>query len=227
MKRLSTFWLLGLLLISANQYQSPASAGSLSVTRISPRALDGRPSIVYAEWIGKNLVVSGEGFSEGATVLINGQAVTTKSGVAPTVVLIAKKARKRIPTEQEITVQVENPNGDRSDEISFYSGITISKSYSNETIRLRVGDIFLLYLTTGDPAAIKWSVGILGPNATIITQLSEPAPIPRSQGFFRVTGPGQFELQAIGSLQCPPLPAQACSTTGANDARFSVTIVVE
>jgi hypothetical protein len=228
MKRLLTAGLLGLFLLNGGQPQFATTRNPLAANRVSSEARVDGPSIVYLEWFGKNLVVLGEGFADGATVLINGQRVKTRNdGVSPTVVLIAKKARKKILRAQEITVQVENPNGEKSNEVPFYSGITIPSGTGNEPIRLHVDDVFLLYLTVGDPAAVKWSVGILGPDPTIVTQLSEPPPIPRSQGFFRVNKPGQFDLQAVGSPQCPPLPPTACTIAGASDKRFQVTIIVE
>lgn len=226
MKRFFTFLLLGLFLVSGGQPQFNSTASSVGGSLMSNQVPGTGPTILYLYWSGKNLVVIGEGFSEGATVLINGERMKTRNG--DVTILIAKKARKKIPRAQEITVQVENPNGERSNEVPFYSGITITYADTGpEPVHLHVDDVFLLYLTVGDPAAIKWSVGILGPDPTIVTQLLEPPPIPGSQGFFRVNKPGQFDLQAVGSPQCPPLPLTACTTAGASDRRFQATIIVE
>jgi hypothetical protein len=226
MKRLLTFVLLGLFLVSVGPPQLNSTASSLGGDPISTKVSGTGPTILYLEWSGKNLVVIGDDFSEGATVLINGERMNTRN--ADVTMLIAKKARKKIPRAQEITVQVENQNGEKSNEVPFYSGITITfGDQGPEPIRLHIGDVFLLYLTLGDPAAIKWSVGILGPDPTIIIQLLEPPPIPGSQGFFRVNEPGRFDIQAEGSPQCPPLPSTACTIAGASDKRFQVTIIVE
>jgi hypothetical protein len=66
------------------------------------------PRITFVEISGKNLVVIGENFDEGALVLINGVAQRTRSDPAlPTKMLIAKKAVNNIPVGL-VTIQVRN-----------------------------------------------------------------------------------------------------------------------
>jgi dienelactone hydrolase len=76
------------------------------------------PFIFSASVSGKRLIVLGEGFQQGALILLNGEEQKTKNdGLNPTTILIAKKAGKRIAAGQAVTLQVKNP--DRSTSPAF------------------------------------------------------------------------------------------------------------
>jgi TolB protein len=74
--------------------------------------------ITSASVTGKKLFVGGENFDPGAVILLNGEEQITKNdGDNPKTVLIGKKAGKKIQSGDKL--QVRNPNGSRSQEITF------------------------------------------------------------------------------------------------------------
>jgi acetyl esterase/lipase len=76
--------------------------------------------IIGASLSGKKLAVSGEGFKDGAVILLNGVPQKTRNdGQDPRTRLIAKKAGKKIAPGQTVMLQVENPDGSRSEQFSF------------------------------------------------------------------------------------------------------------
>jgi hypothetical protein len=97
-----------------------------------------RPSTIYASnrlgkrptgmpWIsalyleGKRLTIRGEYFDAGAKVLLNGEEQTTKNyGAEPARVLIAKKAGKMVERDPSTIIQVRNPDGKLSQEVTFF-----------------------------------------------------------------------------------------------------------
>ncbi|HJQ69483.1 MAG TPA: hypothetical protein VKA70_10940 [Blastocatellia bacterium] len=62
---------------------------------------------------GKHLHVFGQGFKDGAALLVNGveQANTNNDVANPTTVIITKKGVKKLPKGQSVTLQVRNPDG--------------------------------------------------------------------------------------------------------------------
>ena len=69
---------------------------------------------------GKDLLVTGEGFDKGATILINGEAQETRNDdVAPSAILISPKAGKKIGRGQSVNIQVRNSVGTTSEAVSF------------------------------------------------------------------------------------------------------------
>jgi hypothetical protein len=78
------------------------------------------PIISGAELRGKNLVVTGSGFDDGAKVLINGQPNKTRSdNQSPTATLIAKKGGLQIDPGQGVVIRVQNSSGALSNEFDF------------------------------------------------------------------------------------------------------------
>jgi hypothetical protein len=85
------------------------------IARIDPNATPNRPVLIQALISGKNLIVFGQNFDIGAVLLINDDATKTRNGDPdPSQILIAKKAAKGIDPGQTVQLQVENPNGKRS-----------------------------------------------------------------------------------------------------------------
>jgi beta-glucanase (GH16 family) len=66
---------------------------------------------------GKNIIVSGEGFQKGSTILLGGETRTAKFSSQTR--LIGKKLAKSIPRGQTVTIQVRNPDGSLSNEVSL------------------------------------------------------------------------------------------------------------
>ncbi len=79
------------------------------------------PRISGATVQGKKLIVIGGNFSEGATLFMNGarQKKTTNSEDTPTTTLIAAKSGKSVARGSTVILQVQNPDGTRSNEYFF------------------------------------------------------------------------------------------------------------
>jgi hypothetical protein len=202
---------------------------STAAYRSSQDASAIRPVILYAQWIGKNLDVEGANFGDGATVLVDGQRLkTVNADNFPSSFLFAKKAKKKVPRNQAITLQVQNPDGETSDPFPFYSGFLLTMDDSGTVLHLNVGDRFLLFLPPhGEPATVGWGVGIGGLDPTAMKLSTNDLPIPRAQGFFEAVHPGQFTISAEAGPLCPPLPPEQCAPRGANFDRFDLVVVVE
>jgi hypothetical protein len=82
--------------------------------------IDLGPKISSATVDGKNLIVSGENFEEGAVILVDGEDQRTlNSDQEFTSSLLGKKAAKRIAPGQTFTLRVRNPDGVLSPEFIF------------------------------------------------------------------------------------------------------------
>jgi hypothetical protein len=69
---------------------------------------------------GKRLTVFGNGFDNGAKILVNGQEQkTTNDEQSPTTILSSPKAAKRIPQGQTTVIQVRNADGKLSNPLNF------------------------------------------------------------------------------------------------------------
>jgi hypothetical protein len=79
------------------------------------------PEIVRAAVSGKQLIVYGGNFDDGAKILLNGerQKKTANDGQIPGAVLIAKKAGKSVASGQTITLQVQNIDGKLSPAFTY------------------------------------------------------------------------------------------------------------
>ena len=78
------------------------------------------PRIAGVTVSGKNLIVAGEGFDRGAVILIDGVEQRTRNEEAnPATILIGKKAAKNIAPGQQVSLQVRNADGLRSETFSF------------------------------------------------------------------------------------------------------------
>ena len=92
-----------------------AGARDIFITKIDPKATPNRPVLVQAFISGKNLILFGQNFDAGAVLLINDVPTKTRNGDPdPSQVLIAKKAAKGIGAGQTVQLQIENPDGKRS-----------------------------------------------------------------------------------------------------------------
>jgi hypothetical protein len=76
--------------------------------------------ITGASVSGKKLFVFGENFDSGAVILLNGQKQKTENdGQNQTTALIGRKAGKKIPHGQPVTLTVKNRDGRVSEPFSF------------------------------------------------------------------------------------------------------------
>src|SRR5262249_21889913 len=77
------------------------------------------PVVSSAAFNGKNVTVAGENFSKGATILMNGVPQRTIQDAGNPGALIGKKLVKKITPGQTVTLQVQNPDGTVSNEVSL------------------------------------------------------------------------------------------------------------
>ncbi|MFY9573293.1 MAG: SBBP repeat-containing protein [Blastocatellia bacterium] len=90
------------------------------IAKIDPNATSDRPVLLQATVSGKHLLVFGLGFDAGAVLRINDEPTKTRNeDPAPTQILFAKKAAKRIAPGQTVQLQIENANGKRSNLLFF------------------------------------------------------------------------------------------------------------
>lgn len=69
---------------------------------------------------GRRLTVFGNGFDNGAKILVNGQEQKTLNDEqSPTTILSGPKAAKRIPQGQTTVIRVRNADGKLSNQLSF------------------------------------------------------------------------------------------------------------
>lgn len=229
MKRTLLLMILGFSVVSASLYQFSVP-GSLAQGTFA-EAASGAPTVLYAQWMGKNLRVEGENFSDGARVLVDGEELKSASDETyPSNFVFAKKAKKKIPRNQSIILQVRNSDGQLSNDFTFYSGFVITSGSNGTVLHLSVGDTFLLYLPpAGEPPTLQWVVSIGGNDQSSLTVLNRSMdnfPIPHGQGFFEAAKLGSCSILAQASRPCP-LPPEQCIPTGENLGTFSIVILVE
>ena len=92
-----------------------------SLTVNPPAASTAPPRITEARINKKQLIVTGENFDFGATLLMNEEKVkkTFNDELTPTTVLVARKAGKNISPGQTVILQVKNLDGTTSANFSF------------------------------------------------------------------------------------------------------------
>jgi hypothetical protein len=79
-----------------------------------------RPRISAVSINGKKLVVQGDDFSMGASIIVNGiEQNTLNDAETPATMLTSKKAGKKIRPAQEVVVEVRNPDGVLSEVFRF------------------------------------------------------------------------------------------------------------
>jgi hypothetical protein len=106
---------------TASPIASPRSNyHSVFVARIMPSQLTATPVVISAVVRGKELLVFGENFNDGALTVVNDNTQKTSNDpAAPTSMLIAKKAGKRIGPGQTAIIQVKNSDGTLSEPFTF------------------------------------------------------------------------------------------------------------
>lgn len=178
-----------------------------------------QPQITGVTMRGKKLFVAGANFSEGAVILINGEAVATRSDPDnPAGMLIAKKAGKRMPHDQVVTIVVQNQGGAKSQGFDFFSGLTITLDDAGKTISLTVGEKFQVALKK---SGFKWTVNRF--DSSVVTKLPDPPAVSDAQGIFQALAAGTTQFSAVGELPCHKSTPPCLAPT----LVFQVTLIVQ
>jgi hypothetical protein len=163
---------------------------SILQTQTPPRIIDVRVK-------GRKLILTGENFSDGAVVLLNGEPQKTRNDEgSSSTILIAKKAGNNIPDGSAVNIQVESTGG-LSDKFAFFKGTVVTLDDASKTIHMRVGERILLVLLTTNGYDFVPSVV----DETILRKVAD-AEIPGSQGVYEALRPGSTKLAATGELPC-------------------------
>jgi hypothetical protein len=156
----------------------------------------GAPKIFNARVKGKKLILTGENFSQGAVILVNGEPQKTRNDEdSPSTMLIAKKAGNNIADNAAVSIQVQSSNG-LSDKFPFFKGQVVTLADAGKPVNLRVGDRFLLFLQDGE---YEFTPTVL--DETILRKVTD-VEIPGSQGVFEALRSGNTKLSAVGLLPC-------------------------
>ena len=92
-----------------------AGGRDIFIAKIDPNVTVDGPILLQALISGKHLILYGQGFDAGARLRVNDEPVKTRNDDPDqTQILFAKKAAKRIPGGSTVQLQIENPNGKRS-----------------------------------------------------------------------------------------------------------------
>ena len=97
-----------------------AGARDVFVAKIDPTATPNHPVLTQALLSGKKLFLLGQNFDIGAVLRINDEPVVTRNDDSnPSQLLISKKGGKQIKPGKTVQLQIENPNGSRSNLLFF------------------------------------------------------------------------------------------------------------
>jgi hypothetical protein len=92
-----------------------AGARDIFIAKMDTTGTPNHPLLNQAVISGKNIILYGQGFDDGARLRINDLPTKTRNDVPdPTQVLFSKKAAKQIAPGQTVQLQVENSDGSRS-----------------------------------------------------------------------------------------------------------------
>jgi hypothetical protein len=191
--RLKVCSIISLVLLAAGALGFDAGAFRVHASTIQSNA----PKILNARVKGKKLIVTGENFSDGAVILIDGEPQKTKNDSDfPSARLVAKKAGKLIPSNSGVTLQVQDGSG-ISEPFGFFKGDVVTLEDGGKTLNFKVGDRFLLFLQKGG-----YEFTPLALDPTILKKVDGVEVIPGSQGVFEAQRAGSTKLTAVGELPC-------------------------
>ena len=153
---------------------------------------------------GNKLIVTGQGLSDGATIVINNEAVVSRNdSESPTTRLIAKKAGKKIPFDNIVRIYVENPDTEFSESLKYFRTEALFSlvlpGANLYPVRLQVGDyVFVI----GLERATRWFADL----NTIVRVFDVPLP---SDDYwsFQAVQPGVFRFYAEAYVggEAPPM----------------------
>ncbi len=191
--RLQAWSIIGIVLLAIGIFGFNAPVSTAHASTIQT---DSAPKIFNARMKGQKLILTGENFSQGAVILVNGEPQKTRNDEdSPSTTLIAKKAGNKIADNAAVSIQVQSANG-LTDKFPFFKGQVVTLDDAGKPINLRVGDRFLLFLQNGE---YEFSPTVL--DETILRKVTD-VEIPGSQGVFEALRSGNTKLTAIGELPC-------------------------
>ncbi|MCI0486276.1 MAG: hypothetical protein MN733_23025 [Nitrososphaera sp.] len=190
---------LGLLLLVAMAGAGhPVSNVGITATASARQSV---PRIFSARLEGKKLIVEGQNFAPGALIFVDGKKRKTNNDPeSPASTLISKKAAKKMPEDEIVRLQVENPDGQVSDDFGFFSGVVANFQSTQEGIQLVVGQRVLIDFN--DPV-ISWSffsfpdpeiMELIYPNE----EVWEVPHIPTAQALFQARRKGSTSIEIRG-----------------------------
>src|SRR4030095_614496 len=192
--RLKAGSIIAILLLAIGAAGLPSVSSSVHASILQPQNAQ---RITDARVKGRKLILTGENFSDGAVVLLNGEPQKTRNDEgSSSTILIAKKAGNNIPDGSAVNIQVESTGG-LSDKFAFFKGIVVTLDDASKTIHMRVGERILLVLLTTNGYDFVPSVV----DETILRKVAD-AEIPGSQGVYEALRPGSTKLAATGELPC-------------------------
>src|SRR5262245_17790662 len=169
----------------------------LSIVSASVLRPQSAPRITNARVKGRKLILTGENFSDGAVILLNGEPQKTRNDEdSPSTILIAKKAGNNIPDGAAVNIQVQTTSA-LSDKFLFFKGIVVTLDDADKTISMRVGERILLVLITTNGYDFVPSVV----DETILRKVTD-VEIAGSKGVYEALRPGSTKLTATGELPC-------------------------
>jgi hypothetical protein len=192
--------LVGLLVLATGQitFDSPGIATAVKAAAIQS---DPAPKVLEARLSGKKLIVTGENFDPGAVIFVNGERQKTKNDSDnPSTRLVAKKAGKKMPDDEVVSIQVLNAAGPSSAAFGFFSGRTVTIEDGGKTIELSVGERFLLILKKDN---FEWVANVQDP--TVLKKVNDVGLITGAQGIFEAQRVGQTRVEALGEFPCSKL----------------------
>ena len=202
--KVATSALFLLLLVAMAGAGHPVLNTGITATASARQAV---PRIFSARLEGKKLIVVGENFAQGALIFVDGKKRKTNNDAeSPTDTLISKKAAKKMPVDEIVRLQVENPDGQVSDEFGFFSGLVLNFQNTQEGIQLVVGQRFLIYFKD---ERIDWGFQIL-PDPEIVDRIypNEQSPevpfIPDAQALYQAKRKGLTIFTMRAEPICPP-----------------------
>ncbi len=191
--RLQQWSIIGIVLLAIGTFGFNAPVSKAHASTIQT---DSAPKIFNARMKGQKLILTGENFSQGAVILVNGEPQKTRNDEdSPSTTLIAKKAGNKIADNAAVSIQVQSANG-LTDKFPFFKGQVVTLDDAGKPINLRVGDRFLLFLQNGE---YEFSPAVF--DETILRKVTD-VEIPGSQGVFEALRSGNTKLTAIGELPC-------------------------
>jgi hypothetical protein len=143
---LSCFVAMSGFLPRPSQANSKANELILS-TNTSASQTENPPRITKALMEKKTLTVEGENFVDGTKLYVNGTKVKSfNDEITPTTKLVVNKANKRLPIDEVVSLQVATPDGQLSEVMVFFTGITFTAQNApmDSTVSVRVGRKFLI-----------------------------------------------------------------------------------
>jgi len=165
------------------------------------------PVVVEVRVKGRKLIVTGENFSMGAAILVNGATQKTRNDDdSPTSRLVAPKGAKNLVPGEIAAVTVRNADGTESQPKGMFGGRIITLDDSDQTVEMQVGDRFMVFFQRD-----VYEFDLSFDDPTLTKRVDDSELLPGAQGVFEAERSGSTTLTGVGSLPChkstPPCEA--------------------